>query len=211
MKWPDPFGWRKKDGDIEDEIESHLQLAIQDRIERGESPREARRAALLEFGSVRLVKEDARAVWSWTAVEQLFDDLRSGSRILTRSPGVSATAVALIALVIGGNTTIFSIVHGLLTKPATGIEADRLVSLGWIVDTQPVHPTDSYPNYLEVTAESRTVRPLLAFQFERFTLSLEHGSYAVHGGLVSAGSRILTRAERSRTRRAVWCRQSPGR
>jgi predicted permease len=186
MTWRESFGWRKKDADIEEEIASHLQLAIQDRIERGEAPHDARRAALLEFGSVRLVKEDARAVWSWTAVEQLFDDLRTGSRILTRSPGVSATAVALIALVIGGNTTIFSIVHGLVTKPAPGIEADRLVSLGWIEDTQPVHPADSYANYLDAAAGSTTVHPLLAFQFGRFTLTLEHGSYAVHGGLVSA-------------------------
>jgi hypothetical protein len=116
------FGWRKKDADIEDEIESHLQLAIQDRIERGQSSDEARRAALLDFGCVPLVKEDARAVWSWTALEQLLVDVRTGARILTRSPGVSVTAVVLIALVIGGNTTIFSIVHGLLTKPAPGIE-----------------------------------------------------------------------------------------
>jgi predicted permease len=186
MTWRDLFRRRKDGVDIEDEIESHLQLAVQDRIERGQSPQEARRGALLEFGSVRLVKEDTQAVWSWTALEQLVDDLRTGCRILTRSPGLSATAVALIALVIGGNTTMFSIVHGLLTKPAPGIEADRLVSLGWIVDTQPVHPTDSYPNYLNVAAESRSVRPLLAFQFERFTLALDHGSYAVHGGLVSA-------------------------
>jgi predicted permease len=186
MKGLDLFGWGRKDADIEDEIKSHLQLAIQDRIDRGQSPDEARRAALLEFGNVRLVKEDARAVWSWTALEQLFDDIRTASRILTRSPGLSATAVALIALVIGGNTTIFSIVHGLLTKPAPAIEADRLVSLGWIVDTQPVHPVDSYANYQELTAESTTVRPLLAFRFERLTLTLDHGSYAIHGGLVSA-------------------------
>jgi predicted permease len=185
MTWPDLFGWRKKDADIDDEIESHLRLAIQDRIERGERPQDARRAALLEFGSVRLATEETRAVWSWTALEQLADDVRTGSRILTRSPGVSATAVVLIALVIGGNTTIFSIVHGLLTKPAPGIEANRLVSVGWIVDTQPVHPADSYANYLELTTESTTVRPLLAFQFEQLTLTLDHGSYAIHGGLVS--------------------------
>ena len=130
MKWRGPFGWRTKGLDIDDEIESHLQLAIQDRIERGESPQQARRAALLEFGSVRLAKEEAHAVWTWMAISHLADDIRTGSRILTRSPGLSATAVVLIALVIGGNTTIFSIVHGLLTKPAPGIEADRLASRG---------------------------------------------------------------------------------
>jgi hypothetical protein len=128
MIWRDLFGRRKDDVDIEEEIESHLQLAVQDRIERGQSPQEARRAALLEFGSVRLVKEDTQAVWSWTALEQLIDDLRTGSRILARSPGLSATAVALIALVIGGNA------HSRSTTAATrcmAVSCPRTTSTRW--------------------------------------------------------------------------------
>ena len=179
--------WRRHaDTDIDEELRTHLALAIQDRIDRGQAPDAARRAALIEFGNLRATREDVRRVWTWTTVEQLFADLRSGFQILTRSPGISITAVALIALVIGGNTTIFSIVHGLLTKPAPAIAARDLVSLGWSVDRQAVHPTDSYPNYLDVAAEARTVRPLLAFQFGRFTLTHRDGSYAIHGGLVSA-------------------------
>lgn len=179
--------WRRHtDADIEEELRTHLALAIQDRIDRGEAPDAARRAARLEFGNLRSTREDVRRVWTWTSVEQLFADLRSGFQILTRSPGISITAVALIALVIGGNTTIFSIVHGLLTKPGPAIAAHGLVSLGWSVDRQAVHPTDSYANYLDVAAEARTVRPLLAFQFERFTLTHRDGSYAIHGGLVTA-------------------------
>jgi len=179
--------WRRHtDADIDDELRAHIALAIQDRIDRGETPDAARRAALLEFGNVPATREDVRRVWTWTTVEQLFSDLRSGFQILTRSPGISMTAVALIALVIGGNTTIFSIVHGLLTKPAPAIAARGLVSLGWSVDREAVHPTDSYANYLDVAAEARTLRPLLAFQFERFTLTHRDGSYAIHGGLVTA-------------------------
>jgi predicted permease len=179
------FWHRDRDPEIEEELRRHLALAIQDRIDRGETPEEARRAALLEFGNLRVTREDVRRVWTWTAVEQLIADLRSGFQILTRSPGVSLTAIALIALVIGGNTTIFSSVHGLLTKPAPAIAARGLVSLGWSVDRQAVHPVDSYANYAEVAAQARTVRPLLAFQFERFTLTYRDGSYAVHGGVVT--------------------------
>lgn len=176
---------RHPDAEIDEELRTHLRLAIEDRIARGQSPDEARRSALVEFGNVRVTHEDVRSVWTWTAVEQLLADVRSGFQILTRSPGVSVTAIALIALVIGGNTTIFSIVHGLLTKPAPAITARKLVSLGWSIDRQPVHPVDSYANYLDVAAQSRTVRPLLGFQFERFTLTHRDGSYAVHGAAVS--------------------------
>lgn len=179
------FKRRVTDADIDEELRTHLILAIQERIDRGQSPEEARRAALLEFGNLRATHDDVRRVWTWTTVEQLLADIRSGFQILTRSPGISLTAIALIALVIGGNTTIFSIVHGLLTKPAPGITARNIVSLGWSVDRQQVHPTDSYANYLDVAAASRTIRPMLAFQFERFTLTHRNGSYAVRGDLVT--------------------------
>jgi hypothetical protein len=71
------------------------------------------------------------------------------------------------------------------TTPAPAIAARHLVSLGWAVDRQSVHPVESYANYIDVAAQARTVRPLLAFQFERFTLRYHDGSYAVHGGLVT--------------------------
>ncbi len=179
------FRRRPNDAKIDEELRGHLAFAIRERIDRGEAPEEARRAALLEFGNLRATREDVRAVWTWTAVEQFIADLRSGFQILMRSPGVSFTAITLIALVIGGNTTIFSSVHGLLTKPAPAIAARDLVSLGWSIDRQPVHPVDSYANYVDVAAQARTVRPLLGFQFERFTLTYHDGSYAVHGALVT--------------------------
>ena len=173
------------DAEIDEELRTHLKLAIEDRIGRGQNPEEARRAALLQFGNLRATKEDVRSIWTWTAVEQLFADARSGLQVLTRSPGISLTAITLIALVIGGNTTIFSIVHGLLTKPAPAITARNLVSLGWAVDRQAVHPVDSYANYVDVAAAAQTIRPLLAFQYERFTLTYRDGSYAMRGDLVS--------------------------
>jgi hypothetical protein len=121
-------------------------MAIHDRVERGETPRRARRRALLEFGSPARIKEDTRSVWTWTALEQLVMDLQIGARVLWRASGLSATAVMLIALVVGGNTTIFSMVHGMLTKPARGIVADRLVTVGWVDDRQPAIHDPQWPS-----------------------------------------------------------------
>jgi predicted permease len=175
----------RSDAEIDEEIESHLQMAIRDRIERGEPPREARRRAFLEFGNATLAKEETRSVWTWIRLEQLVADLQIGARILWRAPALSATAVLLIALVIGGNTTIFSMVHGVLAKPAPGVAADRLVTLGWVTDGEE-HPGGSYPNYAFVSAASKTVSPMLAFDFQRFILTTRDGSYAIQGAAVSS-------------------------
>jgi predicted permease len=97
--------------------------------------------------------------------------------------------VTLLMLVIGGNTTIFSVVHGLMTKPAPGVQADRLVSLEFRVEGGPLdyeRDIDSYPNYVDIAAQAQTIRPLLAFQFERLTLVARDGSYAVSGALASS-------------------------
>lgn len=170
---------------LEDDLRDHLERETEENMARGMPPAEARRQAHITLGNVRALKEDVRQVWTWTSVEQFLADMRSGFQIVTRSPAISLTAITLIALVIGGNTTIFSSVHGLLRKPAPGITAHNLVSLGWSVGRQEIHPTDSYANYRDVAAEARSVRPLLAFQLARFTLTSRNGSYADRGALVT--------------------------
>ena len=183
MRW---FAWRRRqrDEEIDEELESHLRMAIQDRIERGEPPDQARRRALIDCGNRTLAKEETRSVWTWTGVEQLIADGQIGARVLWRAPALSATSALLIALVIGGNTTIFSMVHGILAKPAPGVAADRLVTLGWVTDGEE-HPGGSFPHYLQVAAASTTVRPMLAFDFQRFILTTRDGSYAIQGATVS--------------------------
>jgi predicted permease len=185
-RWP--FGtFRRRRSDIGDEIETHLQMAIRDRIERGESPDEARVAALREFGNVDLVQRNTREVWAWTRVEQLLQDLRFGARILWQSPALSAAAILLVALVVGGNTTIYSIVHNMLTAPAPGVEGKNLVTIGMATpDAMLVQPFMSFPNYQDYAARAHSVRRTMAVSTERFTVSTDDGSYAVFGGLVTA-------------------------
>jgi hypothetical protein len=81
------FLWRRrKNRELDEEIEAHLRMAIRDRVERGESPEAARLAALREFGNPALVKEVTRAKWGWTALEQAGRDLRLAARMLARIP-----------------------------------------------------------------------------------------------------------------------------
>ncbi len=110
-------------------------------------------------------KEATRAVWISTRLEQFFQDLRFGLRILTRSSGVSATAIVLIALVIGGNTTVFSIAHGILRKPTPGVHADDLATVSWVTADGNVQTFNSYPAYRHFLEHSTTVRPLAAVDF----------------------------------------------
>src|SRR5271156_5516722 len=125
-----PFGHdESKQENLEQEIKSHLQMAAQDRIDRGASPRDADSAARREFGNAALIENVTRDQWAWTWLEDLLQDLHHGARLLRRNPAFTLIAVLTLALGIGANTAIFSLVNGILLHP-TGIDhPERLVAL----------------------------------------------------------------------------------
>jgi len=169
--------WRRRnrDHDLDEELRDHVERQIEANIQGGMSPDEARRQALIQFGNVPLVKEDTRAVWTRVGFEQVLQDLRFGARILTRSPGLSATAVILIALVVGINTTIFSMVNGMVRRPAPGVTAEDLVKIA--LADRPGAGFFSFPDYLEYQKQTNTLRALTAFTNRRVTMTLDRGSY----------------------------------
>src|SRR5260370_36142570 len=122
------------DKEIREEIEAHLRMAIRDRVERGESQEQARAAVMREFGNRTQIQESTRAVWVWTAIEQLLQDLRHALRIFVQSPLFAAAAVLLIAVGIGGNTTIFSMVNAIINKPMPAVLAREPGSISQRVD-----------------------------------------------------------------------------
>ena len=143
-----------------------------------------RRQVRLAFGNVALVQEDARAAWTWGWFEQMRQDLRFGACILTNSRGLSFTAAVLIALVIGINTTIFSMVNSLVTCPAPGVSAEGLVRIA--LAGRPGAPFVSYPDYLDYTAQTTTLRSLTAFTNGRITMTSDAGNYALMASAVDA-------------------------
>ena len=106
----------------------HLEMKIQDNIEAGMSPSQARRAAYLQFGNRTLAREDSRELWGFGWLDRLGQDLRFGFRMLAKSPGFTAVAVLSLALGIGGTSTIFSVISPiLLRKPPFVKDPDRVV------------------------------------------------------------------------------------
>jgi predicted permease len=178
---------RRRAKDISEEIETHLAMATRDYIARGMSPDEARSAALREFGNVPLIQQTTREVWAWTRLEQWRDDVRFGARILWHAPGLSATAIVLIALVIGGNTTIYSMVNSILISPAPGVVGDDMVVIQHVdPDVTISDPFVSFPNYEDYARAATTVGSFSAWSPERLTLGSDAGNYALFGALVTA-------------------------
>ncbi len=143
------FSRRRIYDDLSAEIREHLDEKIQELVAEGMSRDEATAAARREFGNLTLIEEDGRAAWGWTALESFFADLRNGLRGLRRSPGFTVLAILSLALGIGANTVIFSLVNMLPLRRLPVRDPGQLVALlhHYPAPDEPHSNTFSAPTY----------------------------------------------------------------
>jgi putative ABC transport system permease protein len=146
--------WERRKHDLNEELEAHLRLAVEDRVSRGERPDEARTAALREMGNVPLIADVICEQWGWLQLERIWNDIRYALRQLRRSPGFAITAVLGLALGIGPVVAIFSIIWATFLAPPPYPNANQLVVV-WNHFKGERVPT-SGDDYAQFAAQSRS-------------------------------------------------------
>jgi putative ABC transport system permease protein len=171
------FGRGQAGAELDKELRFHLDRQIAENLAAGMNPAEARSAALRSFGNPALLRDQARATWSWGWLESLGRDLRYGARTLRRTPGFSLVAIVVMALCIGSATSLFTIVRSVLLRPLPFRDPDRLVMLYEhfrapqfnqpTYNYNPVAPAD----YFDWRAQTHGFEDMAAWRFWQFNFT----------------------------------------
>jgi len=181
------FTRRNAYDDLSREIQEHLREQIDELVAGGMSNADATAAARREFGNVTLAEERGREVWRWPSIEDFLMDIGFGLRMLRKNPGFSAAAVIVLALGIGANTALFSVVNGVLLRPLPYPNPEQLVMLR---ESKPNFATGSvsYPNFLDWKKDNRTFASMAAMRGSgSFVLTGRGEAEQVNSTFVSPG------------------------
>ena len=172
MKWFPSFGFQRRNRELKEEIDAHLQMAIADRVARGETEETARQAAAREFGNILLVQDVTRQMWGGGWFEQIGRDVRYALRQLRKSPGFTITATAMLAVAICANSTVFSWIDGTMLRPIPGArDTGDLVSLQRGERNFSPTPPFSYLDYRDLREQNHTFTGILAYHHDWITLT----------------------------------------
>jgi putative ABC transport system permease protein len=166
-----PFDRRQRESDLERELRSHLNAEAEDYPADCLTPDEARYAARRRLGNIALIQEDTRAMWGWTPLDTLWQDLRYAGRILRRNPGFSAAAALALALGIGANTAVFSVFESALLRPLPFAQPDRVVRLWESYGVKGLTTVVSYPNFKDWRDWNHTFSGMAAYTRGSATLT----------------------------------------
>lgn len=152
------FRRERLDADMREEMRHHLELSAKERTQEGLSSEYASRAAQKQFGNVGLLQETARDERGFPWLENAVKDIRYGVRGLLRAPGFALAAIVSLAIGVGANTAVFSIVHGVLLRPLPYPDADQLVTV-WTENSRQGanQQTSVYSNIADWRATARTL------------------------------------------------------
>jgi putative ABC transport system permease protein len=153
-----------RDGETAEELESHVQLHVDDYVRAGVDPREARRLALVKLGGVAQTREECRRRRGVPVIEDLWQDLRFGARVLFKQPGFTLAALLALALGIGANTAIFSVVNAVLLRALPYPDSDRLVSVEGVNAAKGITDSNmSAPDLADWQTQTRTFERVAGF------------------------------------------------
>jgi putative ABC transport system permease protein len=156
------FAAERRDRQFAAEVESHLQMHIEDNLRSGMSPESARREALMKLGGIEQTKENYRDHRSLPLLETLLQDLRFGVRMLRKSPGFTVVAVLTLALGIGATTAIFSVVYGVLLRPLPYLDPNRIMAVFEVTsEGRPSRLAD--PNFDDFRDQSRSFQAIAKY------------------------------------------------
>jgi predicted permease len=174
------------DRELDEEIRFHLEMKTEEYVAAGMRPEEARRAALRRFGNETRMRELSRETWGFVMLENLLQDLRYGARVLAKHKGYTAVAVLTVALGIGANTAIFSVVNAVLLRPLPLEEPERLVR---VFGTSPrrniFSRPHSYLNFADLRAQNKTFESMAAYTGSSAALSGADAPEQITGALAS--------------------------
>jgi len=165
---------RRSLDDLDEDIRDHIARETDENVGRGMTPADARDAALRKFGNVTLAKEGVRAVWIPIWFDQVLQDARYGFRMLRRNPGFSAVVILTLALGIGLNTAVFSVVNAVLVRPLSYASPERLVWIATYDDRSPMEFVTA-PDFLAFREQASSLERIAAFSIgmERVTTKEE--------------------------------------
>src|SRR6266542_1701343 len=181
--------FRKQDLDaqMDAEMRSHIEMQTQENLNAGMNPEEARYAALRQFGWVESSKETCRERRGVNWVEHLVHDFRYGLRMLRKNPGSTLMAVLILALGIGGNTAVFSVVDKAILNPIPGKDSDKLITLQEVEVARLGQMSVSPPLFTELVSHTNTFESLVAMWQASTTLNLDRsGRHIKLTGLVTS-------------------------
>jgi predicted permease len=164
------FRKERRERELAAEMESHLQMHIEDNLRKGMTAAEARREALMKLGGIEQTKENYRDRRGLPLLETLFQDLRFATRMLLKNPGFTAIAVLTLVLGIAATTAIFSVVYGVLLRPLPYPKPDQIVQL-WEVSAKGRRMNFPEPNFSDIRSASQTLEALAECNAGPFTIT----------------------------------------
>jgi putative ABC transport system permease protein len=171
MKWNSWFNRRRWEKEMDAEFQFHLESRIASYVQQGLSRHDAELRARREFGGLDLAREECRDQRSFEPFDRLLRDFRYTFRSLRRSPGFTAATLLTLALAIGANTAIFSVLQGVVLAPLPYPNPDRLVLVALYNRTLKSATNLSYPDFLDWQRDARSFEQIAAFKQEGFNLS----------------------------------------